>query len=45
MYDVYYEPKTIMVRPGETIRFVVKNTGGLLHEFNLGTPEMHAEHR
>ncbi len=45
MRDVSYEPKTIVVRTGETIRFVVKNTGGLLHEFNLGTPEMHAEHR
>jgi uncharacterized cupredoxin-like copper-binding protein len=45
MRDVSYEPKTIMVRSGETIRFIVKNTGGLLHEFNLGTPEMHVEHR
>lgn len=45
MRDVSYQPKTIMVRSGETIRFVLKNTGGLLHEFNLGTPEMHAAHR
>jgi len=45
MRDVSYEPTTVTVRTGETIRFVVKNTGGLLHEFNLGTPEMHAKHR
>lgn len=45
MRDNSFEPKTITVRSGETIRFVVKNTGQLLHEFNLGTPEMHAEHR
>ena len=45
MSDVAFQPKTITVRSGETIRFVVKNTGQLLHEFNIGTPEMHAEHR
>jgi len=45
MRDIAFQPKTIMVRNGETIRFVAKNTGNLLHEFNLGTPEMHAEHR
>lgn len=45
MSDNAFQPKTVMVRSGETIRFVVKNTGQLLHEFNIGTPEMHAEHR
>lgn len=45
MRDTSYEPKSVMVRPGETIRFVLKNTGQLLHEFNLGTQEMHAKHQ
>ena len=45
MRDSSYEPKLVMVRPGETIRFVLKNTGQLLHEFNLGTHEMHAKHQ
>ena len=30
---------------GETVRFVVTNTGQLVHEFNLGTPQMHAQHQ
>lgn len=42
--DTTFQPKMITVRSGETIRFVFKNTGQLLHEFNIGTPEMHAEH-
>lgn len=44
-HDIGFDPTTITVRPGETVRFVVKNTGQLLHEFNIGTAAMHAEHR
>jgi uncharacterized cupredoxin-like copper-binding protein len=43
--DVYFEPETIDVKAGETIRFVLTNTGELVHEFNIGTPHMHAEHQ
>ena len=43
--DNFYEPKTIQVRAGETIRFVLTNAGELLHEFNIGTAAMHAEHQ
>jgi uncharacterized cupredoxin-like copper-binding protein len=32
-----FTPSQINVKRGETIRFVVKNTGKLKHEFNLGT--------
>lgn len=32
-----FTPSTIKVRRGETIRFVVTNSGQLKHEFNLGT--------
>jgi uncharacterized cupredoxin-like copper-binding protein len=45
MYDSYYEPKSIAVKEGETVRFVVRNAGELLHEFSVATPEMHAAHR
>jgi len=45
MLDNYYEPGTISVEAGETIRFVIRNEGGLVHEFNIGTPEMHAAHQ
>jgi len=45
MRDSSFQPKSVMVRPGETIRFVLTNTGQLLHEFNLGTHETHAKHQ
>ncbi|MEN2979814.1 plastocyanin/azurin family copper-binding protein [Tistrella bauzanensis] len=45
MRDVLFEPDSLTVTPGEVIRFVLKNEGTLLHEFNLGTPDMHARHQ
>lgn len=45
MYDNYYEPEKIEVKPGETVRFVVENKGKLVHEFNIGTPAMHEAHQ
>lgn len=44
MYDNYYEPETIVVTEGETVRFVIKNVGEFVHEFNIATPEMHKAH-
>lgn len=41
-----FTPSQVEVKQGETIRFVVKNTGKLKHEFNLGTDKdlkAHAE--
>ncbi|MBM7059180.1 cupredoxin domain-containing protein [Pseudomonas sp. UL073] len=43
--DMYYEPNTVQVKAGETVRFVLKNEGSLLHEFNLGDAAAHAEHQ
>lgn len=45
MYDNYYEPETIEVSAGETVRFVVENKGQLVHEFNIGTGVMHEAHQ
>ena len=45
MHDNYYEPEAVTVQRGETIRFVVENKGNLVHEFNIGTPEMHEAHQ
>ena len=45
MYDNYYEPEEISVKPGETVRFVVENKGNLVHEFSVGTPDMHEAHQ
>ena len=44
MYDNYYKPKTINVKKGETVRFVVENKGVLVHEFNIATMMMHKNH-
>lgn len=45
MYDNYYEPESVSVEEGETVRFVVKNAGELVHEFNIATAEMHHKHQ
>lgn len=39
-----FNPASIAVRQGETIRFVVKNSGALKHEFVLGTAHELKEH-
>jgi uncharacterized cupredoxin-like copper-binding protein len=44
--DMRFAPARIVVREGETIRFVVRNAGRLLHEMVIGTPgelQRHAE--
>jgi uncharacterized cupredoxin-like copper-binding protein len=35
--DMRFTPDTVNVRRGETVRFVVTNSGKMKHEFNLGT--------
>lgn len=45
MKDNSYSLNALAVPPGETVRFVVRNEGTFLHEFALGTPEMHAAHQ
>ncbi len=45
MFDTMrYEPSSITVRKGETVRFVVQNKGQLAHEFGLGTLEEQRAH-
>ena len=39
-----FKPSDIQVRKGETIRFVLKNTDGVKHEFSLGTQQELLEH-
>ncbi|WP_449433991.1 cupredoxin domain-containing protein [Pseudomonas putida] len=43
--DIAFEPKSLQVEAGETVRFVLINQGKLPHEFNLGDKAMHAEHQ
>ena len=45
MFDNYYEPNEIVVKKGETVKFVVKNMGELVHELNIATKEMHIKHQ
>lgn len=39
-----FTPSGVTVRKGETIRFVVKNSGQIRHEFSLGSQRALAEH-
>lgn len=43
--DNYFEPESLQVRPGDTVKFIIVNQGEFLHEFNIGTPDMHAKHQ
>ena len=45
MTDNRYTPERLMVKKGETIRFVVRNEGTVVHEFNIGTAMMHKAHQ
>lgn len=40
-----YSRDVIRVREGETVRFVVNNTGAAEHDFTIGTPAMHRAHQ
>lgn len=43
--DIAFEPASLQVKAGETVRFVLVNEGSLPHEFNLGSKAMHVEHQ
>jgi uncharacterized cupredoxin-like copper-binding protein len=45
MLDNFYDPESISIKEGETVRFIIKNSGDFVHEFNLGTASMHAAHQ
>ena len=45
LQDIYFYPEEIQVEVGETVRFILKNDGQIVHEFNIGTPYTHAEHQ
>jgi len=40
-----YSRDHLRVRAGETVRFVITNTGDVLHDFTIGTPEAHRAHQ
>ena len=45
MHDMSFEPSSIVVKRGETIRFAVVNAGPVDHDFTIGDAKAEAEHR
>ena len=43
--EMLFEPSSLDVRRGETIRFALANDGALEHEFVLDDPEKNQEHK
>jgi uncharacterized cupredoxin-like copper-binding protein len=43
--DVYFNLKSVEVAAGETIRFVITNSGKIDHDFTLGNPSEHIAHQ
>lgn len=43
--DNAFDHKRIEVKEGETVRFVIRNGGELLHEFSIGTRAMQRAHQ
>ena len=44
MFDNYFQPKSLQLKEGETVKFIVKNHGEFVHEFNIATKDMHKSH-
>ena len=42
--EMRFSPEALVVRRNETVRFVVRNRGAVMHEMVIGTPEELAEH-
>lgn len=45
LLDTEFSVPHLHVKDGETVRFLVRNAGELVHEFNIGTPGMHRSHQ
>lgn len=43
--DTEFNLKAIRVKAGETVRFVIRNEGELVHEFTIGPPHMQKAHQ
>ena len=42
--NMRFEPSTLMIRKGETVRLRLANRGAVMHEMVIGTPHELAEH-
>ena len=45
MYDNFFQPNIFNVKKNETVKFILKNKGELVHEFNIATKRMHLNHQ
>jgi len=45
MRDLSFDPSSVRVKQGETIRFAVANAGPVDHDFTIGDAKAEAEHR
>ena len=43
--DIAFNRAKIAAAPGETIRFIITNTGQMAHDFTLGPPSVQERHR
>ena len=44
MGEMFFNPKSLDIKQGETIKFVMNNSGRAVHEFNIGTDSMQDAH-
>ena len=44
MKDIAYDPSTVTVKPGETVKFVFRNEGMIRHDAFIGDEAAQAEH-
>lgn len=42
--EMFFKPDAFEFNKGETVKFVLSNTGGVVHEFAIGNDEMHDNH-
>jgi uncharacterized cupredoxin-like copper-binding protein len=45
MYHSHFQPALVRVEPGTTVRFVLRNTDPIDHEFIVGDEAVHQRHR
>ncbi|PMR67161.1 cupredoxin domain-containing protein [Halomonas heilongjiangensis] len=43
--DMWFTPGQLDIKPGETVKFEITNTGNLEHEFVIGDAQAQEEHR
>ena len=43
--DMEFDVKELKIKDGETVRFIIKNTDELEHDFTIGPPELQVQHR